>query len=119
MAITVQWDNPTRTTIRWDFETTWTWDELADSAKVSSAMIASADEDVDVILNAEGSHPPSGRITTYQRSAFAYTPSNIRMLVLVCGAEMDALQIVLPFFQQLEIAESLDQARDLLQLQAA
>jgi hypothetical protein len=119
MAISVQWDNLSHTIIRWDFDATWTWDELADSAKVSSAMIASTDEDVDVILNAGDSHPPAGRITAYQRSAFAYTPSNIRMLVLVSGAQMGALQLVMPFFQQLEIIESLEEARALLDMQPA
>lgn len=119
MAITVQWDNPSRTVIRWDFDATWTWEELADSAKVSSAMIASTDEDVDVILNAGESHPPSGRITAYQRSAFAYTPSNIRMLVLVSGAQLGALQLLMPFFQQLEIVDTLEGARNLLDMQPA
>jgi hypothetical protein len=119
MAIAVQWDNSDRNIIRWDFEQSWSWDELADSAKVSSAMIASVEEDVDVILNAVGSQPPKGKISTYQRSAFAYTPSNIRMIVLVSGETMSPVQIMMPFMQGLETAESLDEARTLLVMQPA
>ena len=119
MAISVQWDNEARTIIRWDFEAEWSWDELADTARVSSAMIATREDDVDIILNASGTRAPNGKITPYQRSAFAYTPSNIRMLVLVCGRELEAVQVVSPFFPQLEIADDLEQARMLLELQPA
>ncbi|MDX2136754.1 MAG: hypothetical protein SF123_01570 [Chloroflexota bacterium] len=119
MAIVVQWDNPERSIIRWDFEPEWTWEELADTARVSSAMIASADGDVDVILHAVDTQPPNERITRYQRSALSYTPSNIRMLVLVAGRQMAAAQVVAPFFEQLEIAETLAHARDMLMMQTA
>ncbi len=119
MAITVQWDNQEQTVIRWDFDPTWSWDELADSVRVSGAMIAGTDEDVDIILNTKDSQPPAGKITAYQRSAFTYTPSNVRMLILVCEPGYEALQMILPFFQQLEITETLDQARAALHLQVA
>jgi hypothetical protein len=119
MGVAVQWDDTQQTVIRWDFEPNWTWDELADSARVSSAMIASADVPVGIILNLLNSRAPSGRITAYHRSAFEYLPSNMGSLVMVCDTELCAAQLVMPFFPQMHMADSLSEARALLHLQPA
>ncbi|MBE0689615.1 MAG: hypothetical protein IH587_05775 [Anaerolineae bacterium] len=119
MGIAVQWDNAEQTVIRWDFEQAWSWDEFADSARVSSAMIASKTIAVNVILNIVGTRSPYGKITTHHRSAFEYIPSNIGVLMLVCGEESHAAQLLMPFFSNLQIVETLAQAREQLNLQAA
>ncbi|MCL4250638.1 MAG: hypothetical protein KJ065_20975 [Anaerolineae bacterium] len=119
MGIAVQWDNPEQTVILWDFEQTWSWDAFADSARVSSAMIASTDRSVDVILNVAGSRPPFGKITAYHRSAFEYIPTNIGVLMLVCSDEISAAQLLMPFFSNLQFVETLEEARERLHLQTA
>lgn len=113
MGIAVQWDNTEHSVIRWDFENDWSWDDLADTARVSSAMIASADDGVSVILNTTGSRAPSGKITAYHRSAFNYTPENVRALVAVGGQHLEAVQVA-PFFNNLHVAENLYHAREML-----
>jgi hypothetical protein len=119
MGIVVQWDNPEQTVVRWDFEPVWSWEELADSARVSNAMIASADTQVALILNASGSHPPTGRMSPYHRSAFDYMPSNIGVLIVVGGDDKRSLHFVMPFFPQMHLVDSLAEAHALLQAQPA
>ena len=114
MGIAVQWDNLEHSIIRWDFENDWSWDDFADTVRVSSAMIASADEIVSVILNTEGSRAPSGRITAYHRSAFNYTPENVRSLILVGGQDLEAVQVVAPFFTNMHVVDNLYHAREML-----
>lgn len=114
MGIAVQWDNTEHTVIRWDFENDWSWDDLADTARVSSAMIASADNAVSVIINTKGSRAPHGKITAYHRSAFNYAPDNVRALILVGEREMQSVQIVAPFFNNLHVADNIYHAREMV-----
>ena len=119
MAITVQWDNAEQTVVRWDFDRDWTWEEFADSARVSSAMMASTDERIDVILNIASCRTPQRAMTQYHRSTVGYVPTNVGNLVLVQGDDTRAIDIVAPFFNQLVVVDSLDEARARLQAQPA
>ena len=119
MGIAVQWDNSEQTVIRWDFEQVWSWDELADSARVSSAMIASRDSTINVILNLAGTRSPFGKITAHHRSAFDYIPANLGNMVFVCRDEMDIAEMLMPFFPNYQVMKSLAQARKHIELQIA
>ncbi len=119
MAIAVQWDNLEHTVVRWDFDRDWTWEEFADSARVSSAMMASMDARIDVILNVTNCRPPQRSMTRYHRSAVGYVPANVGSLVLVQGTNERAAEIVAPFFNPLVVVDSLDEARARLQAQPA
>jgi hypothetical protein len=119
MSIAVYWENPEHTIIRWDFEDQWSWEEFADSARVSNAMIASADHAVIVIMNADKSRAPFGNITSYQRSAFNYSPDNVRALVLVCSQTENAAQAVTKVFQPVQVVPNLSAARAMFIQQSA
>jgi len=49
MGITVLWDNPTCTIIRWQFDTAWTWDDVVKSEQLTRLMLGSVDHTVDII----------------------------------------------------------------------
>ncbi|MCC6616862.1 MAG: hypothetical protein IT320_25540 [Anaerolineae bacterium] len=119
MGIAVQWDNAEQTVIRWDFEEAWTWDEFADSARVSSAMIASRESTINVILNLAGTRTPFGKITTHHRSAFDYVPANSGDVMFVCGEDDETAQLLMPLFENHQVVESLAQARKRLKMQIA
>ena len=83
MSIVINWDNPEKTIIRWDFSGAWNWDEYGAVKVGFDAMLREVDHTVDVIANLQ--HSP-----TLPRNAFTKfkyftrtTPPNRGLIVFV------------------------------------
>jgi hypothetical protein len=51
MGVQIHWDNPQKTTLRYDFTGRWTWDEFYAAYDVAKPMMMSVTHKVDFILN--------------------------------------------------------------------
>jgi hypothetical protein len=58
MAITTLWDDSSKTRIRIEFETSWTWADLEHAISKTDEFIASVAHSVDIIIDLEGSSLP-------------------------------------------------------------
>lgn len=53
MGVTIHWDNPEKTIIRYDFADPWTWEELVQVFIDDDALLDSVDHPVHLVFNAE------------------------------------------------------------------
>lgn len=58
MAIVTTWDNRDKTTVRMEFESEWTWQDLEKAIAATDAFISSVPHQVDVIVDIEGASMP-------------------------------------------------------------
>jgi hypothetical protein len=114
MAIAVQWENQQNRTILWDFDEYWTWDEFVDSMRVSNAMIASMDTQIDVFLNAAGTKIPTAVMAKYQRFALGYLPLNTGEITLHCDNNISAAHAIAAFFGNVQIISKSPVARGMM-----
>ena len=121
MPITVHWDDPHQTIVRWDFEGAWTWQDFYQAQAESDALITSVEHTVDVVANvARSPSLPRNPLSRY-RQARQSTPRN-RGVVVVVGANsfvMSIIQIYNPVFgrklrDEFLFADTLDDARTLI-----
>jgi hypothetical protein len=63
MGINAIWDNTEKTIIRYDYEGTWTWDDLHKALEESHTMMRTVSHPVDVIIDVSSSRLiPSGAL---------------------------------------------------------
>jgi hypothetical protein len=58
MAINTKWDDSNKTRILFEFETSWSWEELDIALETADKMIVSVNHPVDIIIDVEGSNIP-------------------------------------------------------------
>ena len=58
MAILTVWDNRKKNTVRMEFESEWTWDDLDVAVQKADDLIASVEHAVDIIIDIEGARLP-------------------------------------------------------------
>lgn len=120
MNVTVSWDNPEKTIIRYDFEPTWTWPEFYQAVANAFAMTRSVGHTVDSISNFKpnAALPPNALFQF--RRAMIGAPKN-RGLTVIVGTSPYIRKMVGMFSQfnhslgkRLVLADSLEDARSLL-----
>jgi hypothetical protein len=86
MSIVVNWDNPDKTAIRWDFEGKWNWEQFIDAYILSDRMVASVEHTVDIISNLDRSAMlPEGALKGYE-NVLRNTSDNIGVIVLISAS---------------------------------
>jgi len=86
MSIVVNWDNPDKTVIRWDFEGKWNWEQFIDAYILSDRMLASVEHTVDIISNLDRSAMlPEGALKGYE-NVLRNTSENIGVIVLISAS---------------------------------
>lgn len=63
MAIRTVWDNTSKQTVLVEFETEWTWSDLEAAIEKTDQLIASTPNNVDIIIDVEGSSIPKDFMT--------------------------------------------------------
>ena len=58
MGIVTTWDNRDKTTVRMEFESEWTWQDLESAIEATDSYISSVTHQVDVIVDIEGANLP-------------------------------------------------------------
>jgi hypothetical protein len=121
VTIKVVWDNDEQTTIRYDFEFGWKWEEFHAAAEEAFAMTRSVEHKVDTITNFKPgvSLPPNAML--HFRRAMVDAPPNRGMNVIV-GGPMFVKTMVSIFSkinrslgERLMLASSVEDARERLE----
>ncbi len=120
MPVHVSWDDDAKTTVRWDYEGKWTWDEVAAALEQSNTMIRTTDHSVSIIHNLTASAGiPSGALTQAHRFT-ASQPENWDLTVVVgSGGFIDALvnvfgKVYRKLGEHYRAARTLDDARSII-----
>ena len=120
MGVTVSWDNEARTTLRYDFQGQWDWEQFRTAAVVAFALTRSVPHKVDTISYFHvGAMLPSNAIFHFNKAMKDAPPNRgvtvivgnntfIKNLVSVFG------KIYKPLGKRLFLAASLDEARQKL-----
>jgi hypothetical protein len=83
MAIQVYWEDDSKTIVRYDFEGTWTWDDLYKVFYQALAMETSVSHRVDVILDMRQSGRIPHNALTHIKNISDKEPPNIGLSVFV------------------------------------
>lgn len=83
MAITIEWDNPEKTVLRYRFIDNWTWDEYLEQLKEGREMMASVSHHVCILndFTPMKSLPPN--FITLARSVINSRPANTGLAIFV------------------------------------
>ncbi|MBI1259674.1 MAG: hypothetical protein GC204_19580 [Chloroflexi bacterium] len=118
--ITVQWDDDSQQTIRFDIIGRWTWDEYYQVVHQMSEMIKGMEQTIDVMVDfSRSSGIPIGAISK-TRESFALAPSNSGLVVFAAGSALVNTMVFAfrkaqpKWSDKLVTAPSLDAARELL-----
>jgi hypothetical protein len=120
MSVKVSWDNESKTTIRYDFEGEWTWDEFRAAAQVAFALTRSVTYTVDTISNfPPGTRLPANAFLQFRR-AMADAPKNRGVTVIAGGSSF--IKTMVSVFskvnkqlgERLMVVDSLQEARKVL-----
>lgn len=120
MPVHIAWDNEDKTTIRYDYEGKWSWDELYNISNKALEMFKSVSHTVNVIHNLTNStNLPSGALSHAQRFT-SQNPENwgVSVVVGTSGFINGLLQVFRKVYRQFGeryfTAATLEQARQLL-----
>lgn len=120
MTISVQWDNPEQTTVRWDFKGKWDWEMFGEATKVSNTLIESVPHRVDIIGDVcQSPFLPKNALIKY--NVFQHNrPQNKGRIVLV-GASNFVRNLVVIFSKLykfnadgFDFTDTLEEARTML-----
>jgi hypothetical protein len=117
MPISVSWDNDDKTTIRYDFNGQWTWDEFRVSSENAFAMTRSVSHTVDSISNFDPTTTLPPNALFQFRRAMTTAPKNRGVTVIVGGALFVRTMVGVfgklnrQLGERLLLADTLDQAR--------
>jgi hypothetical protein len=118
--ITISWDTPRKTVLRYDLNVNWNWDDFTRTSHMACAMMRAAGHEVSVIINLlPGGHFPTGGLTPI-RQMLAYTPDNLGVIVVVSddAAAHYTVKMLSKFDDMLSgriaLAATLDEGRALL-----
>jgi hypothetical protein len=120
MSVTVSWDNPEKTVIRYDLRGAWTWQEFHLAMDEGVVMRTSVSHVVDVIANLEQSAGIPPNTLSQLRRLYKVKLDNRGMVVLAGGSAFVAALVKI--FQSLHlrarreaaVAPSVERARALL-----
>ena len=120
MSITVTWDNPINTVLRWEFNGWWSWYDFSVIQKQSNEMMASVKHTVHAIADMSNTRfiPPNALIEFGR--AVKDVPANNGIIVLVnCSFLLETMvQTYMRMNQNSKVfimtARSMKDARDLL-----
>lgn len=120
MGILVNWDNPQRTVVRWEFSGWWSWHDFSVAQKKSNRLLESVNHTVHAIGDMANTRfiPPNALIE-FGRAA-QDVPANRGIIVLVnCSFLLETMvQTFMRINQKQSIfistAKSLKDARDML-----
>jgi hypothetical protein len=83
MPVTVFWEDPEKTVVRYDFQGSWTWDELYAVYYEAIGMEKSVTHRVDVILDMSTSSRIPGNAILHVKNLAEKQPSNMGISVFV------------------------------------
>lgn len=127
MAIHVIWDNTERTVLRYDFDVSWTWQELYDAVDTANALMDTVQHDVGSIFNIQRGTTVPNHLLTHTKNLMARRhPRSVVIAAIIQGIYQRSLLHVATMVSS-EVAElfvpvaSIDEARIMIQerLQAA
>jgi hypothetical protein len=120
MSITVTWDNPAKTALRYEFADRWQWDDFKKAFRQAQQMLASVGHIVDVIVDFQN----SGCVPTETLARLAYVagsrPANLGSNIIVGSQVFDTTTFTVfgNFYGDIArtyyMTHSLDRARALL-----
>jgi hypothetical protein len=120
MNVKVSWDNDDKTTIRYDFEPHWTWDEFYKVAEDAFALTRSVEHTVDSISHFKpGANLPPNALMHFRR-AMVNAPKNRGVTVIVGGSMFIKMMVTVfsklnrQLGERLLLADTLAQARVML-----
>ncbi len=121
MAIQVIWDNTERTVLRYDFDVSWTWQELYDAVDIANRMMDSVPHGVGSIFNIQrGTTVPNHLLTHTKNLMTRRHPRSVVIAAIIQGIYLRSLLHVVTMVSG-EVAElfipvaSLDEARSTIQ----
>ena len=123
MAIATLWDDVTKTRIRLEFETSWTWADLENAISKTDEFIASVAHSVDIIIDLEGSSLPKDFMNAAKNLLGNPEPranEGYRVVVGVNNVMQTAYQAIQKAFgekltgREVLFAQDLSQARSML-----
>lgn len=120
MGILVNWDNPEKTVVRWEFTGWWSWYDFSVAQKKSNEMLASVPHTVHAIGDMSNTRfiPPNALIE-FSRAA-EDVPANRGIIVLVnCSFLLETMVHTFMRISQkqgifISTARSMKDARDML-----
>jgi hypothetical protein len=123
MSVKVDWDNPEKTTLRYQFEGHWTWAEFRAALNQVIATLDTAEHSIDMIADMTASKGiPPGVFTHVQQVAeMAHPKAGLTVFVgmgMLLEAFANAFQRIYPKSAakyKFAFAHTLDDARGLLQ----
>lgn len=120
MSVTVDWDTPDKTVIRYQYVGRWTWPEYEQAAKRAALLVREEGRQVSVIADfSQSGMLPKGLLSGFERSLQA-TPLDFDVVVIVSKTEL--LLRMIEVFRRLNqkvgakllTTNSLEEARTLL-----
>ena len=118
MGIRLVWDSPDRSVIRWDFDLSWNAGDFAHSVDAALAMIMMAQAPVHMIIN-QPRRPVDTRIFKQVKRLISALPATCTTVIVdespVVRTMVETFGKINPRLRhQMLIADTLDEARDLL-----
>jgi hypothetical protein len=123
MSITVSWDNESKTIIRCEFDTVWTWNDVFAINREIDGMMTTVKHSVYIIVVMEDQIFPKSGTLIYTKHLFIHKHSNYAKHVVFVGGN-----ILIKTFEQIirkayaqsmsgihsDYVDSLDEARQLI-----
>lgn len=83
MGVRVVWDDEAKTTIRYDFDASWTWDEFFKAKAEAYALIGTVQHKVGIIMDSPPDIALPPNVLTNSRSALKNKHPNTALIVVV------------------------------------
>lgn len=120
MPINIVWDNTEKTTMRYDFEGGWTWEEFYPAMQQGVEMRQEVTHTVNIIVNLEKSLRIPNNVLTHLKRLATNDRGNRGMIVLAGGGGfvIALVRIYTSLFKSsqrfVKVTKSVDEARDFL-----
>lgn len=120
MGITVDWDDPDKTTILYKYTGRWNWDEYAAATRAGLELATSVDYVLDVIADFSATRMLPSNAMSNLRQSWQQRVGNYRTIVLVTHSSFfDALMSVFKrlnseIANKIYVVKTVDEARLLL-----
>lgn len=121
MVISVQWDNPEYTVLRWEFPPMWEWGDFDRATAVAGSLAATVQHAVGCIFVVDNSQIPADAHQQFDRHINAL-PANASTLVAVGSSASDStiLTLLITLYgtwnARMKFARTLDDARSIIGL---
>lgn len=102
MPIVVNWDDPEKTLLRWDFNGLWDWPQVFTATEQSVRMRQEVEHSVSIILNLERATPLKPGAINHTKTALSFSPEG-RDLVVVAGQSV-FVQSVVDIFRKMNVS---------------